>query len=137
MLGWRVIFLTIVVSALQPTQASARDLKACLAIQDVDQRVECFEGRAEPEPETTSPTIIAPNISPSFDCNRAVSPMEILICSNSVLAKLDAEMGRAYSEALKRQSNRDTLINDQRQWLSLRDSRCGIGDPSSSRSCLI
>ena len=136
-MNWRVVSLTVIVSTAQLTQASARDVRACLGIEDVDQRVECLEGRAEPQPQATNPAIRAPNFTPSFDCNHAASRVEILICSDSVLAQLDSEMGRTYFQALKSQSNSETLLNDQRQWLSLRNSICGIGDPSISRSCLI
>lgn len=137
MSNWRVVCLTVIVFAAQATQANARFFGTCLTIQDVDQRVECLEGRAQPQPEATIPAIEAPNFSPSFDCNRAASRVEILICGDSLLARLDAEMGQAYVQALKSQSNHGAFINDQRQWLSLRDSRCAFGDPSIIRSCLI
>ena len=54
-----------------------------------------------------------------------------------MLAQLNSEMGQIYLQALKSQNNSGTLMNEQRQWLSLRDSRCGFGDPWTIRNCLI
>lgn len=122
----------------------ARDVRHCLTIQNVDQRVECFEGRLQPQRETappvareTAPPVAAPDFSTSFDCNKAASRIEILICSDSVLAQLDAQMGRAYLQALKSQSDSATFVNDQRRWLALRDSRCGSSVSPLIRTCLI
>jgi outer membrane protein OmpA-like peptidoglycan-associated protein/uncharacterized protein YecT (DUF1311 family) len=132
MLDRRVVCsLAGAVCTLLPTHVDGRDIRTCLTIQDVNERVECFEGRTQPPRETPAP-VPAPNFSPSFSCQRAASRIEILICSDSVLAQLDAQMGQAYLQALKGQNNSATLVDDQRRWLALRDSRCGL-----VRTCLI
>ena len=79
------------------TNAYGRDVRACLKIQNIEQRVECLEGRAQPDAASTP---AKPNFSTSFDCNKAASSVEVLICSDSALAQLDAEMGQSYSQAL-------------------------------------
>ena len=136
-LNWRVVSLTVGLSFVLLPQANARDLKPCLAIQDIDQRVECLEGRAEPPAEAPAPPRIVPKFSPSFDCNKATSGTEMLICSDTLLAQLDAKMGQAYSQALKDQNDSGTLINEQRRWLSMRDNKCGWAAPSTARSCVM
>src|SRR5690242_19216520 len=133
MLDWRVVSsLAGAVCVALPTHLDARDGRGCLKIQDINQRVEWFQGRAQPAPETMAPGP-APNFSPSFACERAASQIEILICSDSVLAQLDAQMGQAYLQALKSQNNTATLVDDQRRWLALRDSGCGLSSPSVMR----
>ena len=56
--------------------------------------------RVAPE---TPPTFQAPGLSggagPSFDCRRARSNTEKMICSDAELARLDRELGRAYTRA--------------------------------------
>src|ERR1700721_2922943 len=90
------------------THVDARDVRACLTIQDVNQRIECFEGRAQPE--TLAP-VPAPTFSPRFPCDGAASRIELLICSDSVLVQLDAQMSQAYLQALKSQNNSATLAD--------------------------
>jgi uncharacterized protein len=131
-----VCCLVVGVFAALSTHVDARDFRPCLTIKDIDQRIECFEGRAQPQGET-APPVAAPNFSTSFDCNKAASRIEILICSDSVLAQLDAQMGQAYLQALKSQSNSATVVNDQRRWLASRDTRCGSSILSLIRTCLI
>ena len=62
---------------------------------------------------------------PSFDCAKASSPIEKVICSDTTLAELDAEMARIYG-GLRRDfvpADADTLKNDQRAWL-LKRNKC-------------
>ena len=51
---------------------------------------------------------------PSFDCAKAGTTIEQMICGDGVLANWDAEMGQLYRQALKIQNNSRTLIDDQR-----------------------
>jgi outer membrane protein OmpA-like peptidoglycan-associated protein/uncharacterized protein YecT (DUF1311 family) len=131
-----LFFLPLTALMSLSTQASARDYRACLAIEDVDQRVECLEGRSQPQPEAPSPLVTTPRFSPSFDCNKAASQTEILICSDSILSQLDAQMGQVYFRTLQSENNSKALIDDQRRWLSLRDGQCTLAR-SLARSCLI
>lgn len=101
MLKLLVVSLAVTACAALSTHIYARDLRACLSIRDVDQRVECLEGRAQPQPDTTVPAA-APNFTTSFDCKKAASPIEILICSDSVLAQIDAQMGHSYLGSAKK-----------------------------------
>lgn len=63
---------------------------------------------------------------PSFDCAKTQSPTDIAICSNSDLSQMDAEMGRAYQNALVRAPSALSLRDNQRQWLRERARSCGF-----------
>lgn len=66
--------------------------------------------------------------APSFDCNKASSTTEKLICDDSALSNLDQSLADAF-QGLRQQrtgTSRDRLVADQRAWLADRDRRCGI-----------
>lgn len=60
-----------------------------------------------------------PAISPSFDCRRASSQVETLICSSEALARLDNDMVDLYGQV--RNVNSDA-VTDQSSWLHQRNS---------------
>ena len=65
---------------------------------------------------------------PSFDCSKAQATVEVLICNDSELMRLDGALGAAYAgrREAARGAARDALLRDQRQWLPQRLSRCDI-----------
>ena len=65
----------------------------------------------------------------SFDCDKASTKVENLICKNSGLSKLDEDLGASYSKALKTVSNPFALRLQQREWIKLRN-QC------TDKSCL-
>lgn len=66
----------------------------------------------------------------SFDCGRAVSVVEMLVCSDAELSSLDDALERAYRVAITRNAEHKHLILAQRQWLAQRNS-------CRNRECLI
>ena len=66
-------------------------------------------------------------IEPSFDCKKASTKVEKMICSSSELAKEDKELNELYNKYLKelqtsKYSNiRDSIIKGQRNWLKGRN----------------
>lgn len=54
----------------------------------------------------------------SFDCARATSAMEKLVCSDAGLSKLDETLNAAYRSALGRTPDKEALRHAQRTWLS-------------------
>jgi uncharacterized protein len=54
----------------------------------------------------------------SFDCAKAKSRLEILICSEPNLSALDEQLASVYRAALSRTGDRNTLIRWQREWLN-------------------
>lgn len=57
----------------------------------------------------------------SFDCRRAVSPIERTICADACLSRLDGKMGEIY----RPYAHQETARLAQRAWLRRRDRRCG------------
>lgn len=60
----------------------------------------------------------------SFDCAKAGTTVEKLICSHPNLSKLDDELDQAYKQALKREDVKQQVIVSQRQWLKQERNVC-------------
>ncbi|WP_249277490.1 lysozyme inhibitor LprI family protein [Pandoraea sp. PE-S2R-1] len=60
----------------------------------------------------------------SFDCVRASSSVELLICADPGLAAMDVELGQMYRAALTSIQDPSALKRSQLDWLSSRDA-CG------------
>lgn len=69
--------------------------------------------------------------SASFDCQKAKSVNERLICEDAELSKLDDELAFAYKEALRKSSNPKELVANQRDAWRHREKEC------SSKACLV
>lgn len=121
-----------------PAKAQNREQSSrCLSISDVNQRVECLEGRLElDKPTTNAPLPASRTIAPSFDCTAARDLVERVICSDAVLAQWDAQMGQLYRRALSIQNASSSLVENQRRWLVQRSS-CQTADIESTKRCLI
>lgn len=65
------------------------------------------------EQSFTEPIII----SPSFDCGKANTNAEKIICSSKILADADTEMASVYKEALASTIDKKTLKDEQVLWL--------------------
>ncbi len=64
-------------------------------------------------------------MTPSFDCAKAHSPAEKLICSDKDLARLDHELSDAYQAALKAGAVGKAAQVD---WIRSRDAKCTSAD---------
>lgn len=53
----------------------------------------------------------------SFDCAKAVTNIEKLICSDPAISQLDSDLGIAYKSAMVKAENKDALKQEQRVWL--------------------
>lgn len=60
----------------------------------------------------------------SFDCAKAKTEVEKLICSNDELSKLDESLSEAYLRALNRTDIKQQTIKSQRQWLKYERNVC-------------
>ena len=60
----------------------------------------------------------------SFDCDKAASPVEKMICSDSQLSELDSQLAGTYSTARTRAADSDQLKHDQREWLKSIRKEC-------------
>jgi uncharacterized protein len=63
--------------------------------------------------QTTASAPSATANSPSFDCRKATTTVEKLICNNSELSKLDVSLAETYKEAV---SKAPSIRDDQRAW---------------------
>jgi uncharacterized protein YecT (DUF1311 family) len=64
----------------------------------------------------------------SFDCRRAVSKIEKLICGDDDLSKLDEALSKTYQQALERSHDKQETTNEQRQWLKEVGNSCQDAD---------
>jgi hypothetical protein len=70
-------------------------------------------------------------VGPSFDCNRARSPSERIICSDAELARLDLELGRVYAQARNHATDRAAFRRRQDEEWRRREASC------RDRDCLM
>jgi uncharacterized protein YecT (DUF1311 family) len=69
-------------------------------------------------------------ITASFDCAKASSAQEKMICSDRELARLDVELSAAYRKAREAATDAKALQNEQLQWLKASRKAC------SDKACL-
>jgi uncharacterized protein len=68
--------------------------------------------------------------SASFDCTKAENKAEKLICLNREISDLDSELHRQFKARMANSDKPNTLIQEQRKWITERN-KCG------GASCLI
>ncbi|WP_374654022.1 lysozyme inhibitor LprI family protein [Dongia sp.] len=71
-------------------------------------------------------TAAAQDVQASFDCAKASAPIEHAICSDAILAKIDADMAAIYAEALAQAADPEALRAEQRAWANERAAACAI-----------
>jgi uncharacterized protein YecT (DUF1311 family) len=79
-------------------------------------------------------------VQPGFDCNKATTATEKLICQDRDLRWADHTMADTYQFRLKALSSdaRQVLIDDQREWLARRAKACtATGDTRERTYCLL
>jgi uncharacterized protein YecT (DUF1311 family) len=66
--------------------------------------------------------------SPSFNCNKATSPIEVLICASPGLAELDQELTDTFHSDIRSTTGdaNASLLAAQRSWLLRRDLACQV-----------
>jgi uncharacterized protein YecT (DUF1311 family) len=69
-------------------------------------------------------------ITASFDCAKASSAQEKMICSDRELARLDVELSAVYRKAREAATDAKALQNEQLQWLKASRKAC------SDKACL-
>lgn len=76
------------------------------------------------------------SMAASFDCNKASTKIEKLICSDSEVGYLDEELAKVYN--LKMKSLPDDLKkvfrNQQREWIKIRNKKCDINGYACAKS---
>jgi uncharacterized protein YecT (DUF1311 family) len=81
----------------------------------------------------TAPTVVVDSspFSPSFDCTKANSGQERLVCSDRELSKLDVELSQAYASAREAASDKEALRKAQTDWIKQSFRAC------SDKVCLV
>lgn len=57
----------------------------------------------------------------SFDCGKAGTGVEKMICADAELSELDEDMAAVYRTALQNEEEADSIRNEQKQWLKKRN----------------
>jgi len=66
----------------------------------------------------------ADNAGPSFDCAKASSQAEMMICSDPDLANLDAQLSTAYKAALSKANDQAALKHEEIEWMKKTRNAC-------------
>src|SRR5471032_3404314 len=85
------------------------------------------EPRSGQEDDVKQPAVDVASVSeqgPSFDCRKATSRVERLICNTPELSAVDANMAMAYQAALRQSRDKDALRGFQNDWLKYNRDRC-------------
>lgn len=80
-------------------------------------------------PEPTAPVAASipaqqMTFSPSFDCAKASSGPERLICSNKDLSEADVKLAQIFRNALSKSKNKASLKREQAQWIKNNRDAC-------------
>lgn len=133
--------LTYIALACSAAAQDAGRISRCVTIQDVDQRIECLEGRSS-APDVGAPTPglpRAPQLGPSYDCRMATASIERAICGDATLSEWDLRMGQQYQQALRLRKgpDRQALIESQRSWIQQRNTGCGAAAGNAVWTCVL
>jgi uncharacterized protein YecT (DUF1311 family) len=81
----------------------------------------------------------AASVKPSFDCGKAGTPVELLICRDGRLAGLEVEMVAAYKQALSRLSadGQAALKRDHAAWFRNYSRTCNAGADDQDRAACV
>lgn len=101
-------------AAVTPTAAAPQ---SGLEAQPVPDQKESAQGQ---QPGTATPVVTAP----SFNCAKASTLIEDLICKDENLAKLDVKLASAYAESLKTSDDKAALKSTQLDWMKSRRNKC-------------
>src|SRR5262249_48337784 len=72
-------------------------------------------------------------LGPSFDCNKATTPVALLLCRDRELMHLDALMGELYRMLRQREGGGySKLLAAQRAWIIERDKKCNVSVEETS-----
>ena len=63
-------------------------------------------------------------VKPSYDCDKAITYAEVIICQDSELAESDNELARTYKSALARGGDKVFLRNMLNDWRKNERDKC-------------
>jgi uncharacterized protein len=68
--------------------------------------------------------LVLPLQAASFDCVKAASKIEKIICGNDELSRLDEDLNKIYKQALERSDDKQKETKEQRRWLKEARNTC-------------
>lgn len=80
-----------------------------------------FEREISEREAAASQPVQEQKVSPSFDCAKATTSVERMICGSQELSKADADMAPLYQSALDAAPDKESFIAEGREWIRLRD----------------
>jgi uncharacterized protein YecT (DUF1311 family) len=89
-----------------------------------EQPLSTQEAQQPPRPAGLAANGAAPDIVVSFDCAKASSKIEKLICSDSGAADADSQLAVSYRTALSRSNDKPALKQAQRDWIAQVRNAC-------------
>ncbi|MGD9686838.1 MAG: lysozyme inhibitor LprI family protein [Desulfobacter sp.] len=81
-------------------------------------------GSAKADEYNTDNTVPGMTFTPSFDCTKASTGAERMICSNQELAQADVGLAQVYKAALSKASDKAALKNEQGNWIRTQRDTC-------------
>lgn len=63
----------------------------------------------------------------SFDCTKASSQIEKMICADVELSSIDSKLGKVYKEVLNNSEDKQSIKTEQRNWMEIRN-KCDSSD---------
>jgi uncharacterized protein len=60
----------------------------------------------------------------SFDCEKASTKVEKLVCIDSILSKQDERLNKLYMSVLRKIDDKESFKSAQRRWLSVVRNKC-------------
>lgn len=107
-----------------PAKKKTSKLKVILATLGVVFVALFLIGVYMPEPVPQDPVVNESAFSPGFDCGKANTQIERIICNNPDISSVDGELGFAYDQLSSKLNQRqfENLKADQLAWLKSRDS---------------
>ncbi|WP_130472721.1 lysozyme inhibitor LprI family protein [Candidatus Magnetaquicoccus inordinatus] len=112
----REVHFTVAVLCEQPAQL--RSLKGLVDVPTGNLRLL----------QVDNPPHSAPKAKTSFDCSKAASAVEKMICGNGELAGLDEKLGQLYKQAVNQSKNSDLQKEQQINWLRQVRNKCTTVD---------
>lgn len=85
---------------------------------------ERVNGGAQVQPVESLEHITSAAPVPGFDCSRAATYVENMICSDTELARLDSAMSENYRRIIDSSGQRADLVDSQRRWLRSNRNEC-------------
>lgn len=109
----------------EKTKSKAEDIKPA------DEPRAATEQPAPQKSSTNAVETAGTTVKASFDCTKASSTQEKLICSSPSLGEADIKLSQAYKAALQKSSDPDQLKKDQIAWMK------NVRNSCTDQSCLI